>query len=123
MTTQDTELLHARARLDSAEMLSNFASYQHELLLRKSWMQGVLDFFTDQPGANQFSWEQYTDRDGAFFCDPNGVKVDSDHFAYKDAVELLSFFKGSELRLLFGNFVKVTIRRDGLVKLDVAEDR
>ena len=135
MNNEDLDLQSARLKLDTVEMFCNFASYQHEISLRKSWNKGVGEFFNDHPSVSEFTWRQFSQKEGGFYCDPHKVQIDGlcfrdvdepdqkeEYAAYKDAVELLGFYKGSELRKLFGNFVEVTVRRDDLVQFRLTEE-
>jgi hypothetical protein len=137
MNPQDQQFQLARDKLDTGMMLCDYARYEYELALRKSWKASVEELFDNHPAISEFSWEQYSQKAGGFYCGSQEAKVDAIGFrdadtyevghvlyeswlAWKDVCEMLHFYKGSELRQLFGNFVEVTVRRDELVQLDVA---
>ena len=127
MNHEDTELKTAKARIETGEMLHQYALRLHELHLRKSWDKGVEEYFIDHPRISEFSWRQFSQKDGRFYCNPSDVRINDaiappNDLSYKDAVEFLFFYTAQELRQLFGNFVEVTIRRDKLVHLKLVEE-
>jgi hypothetical protein len=139
MNAQDTQLKRMREKMDTGNMLRDFAAYEHELALRQSWEKSVQELFNDHPDISEFTWKQYSQRSGGFYCGSQEVVIDGIEFhnieggyaedhvlhstwmAWKDVVELLGFYTGSELRMLFGNFVEITVRRDDLVQFRICE--